>query len=323
MDILNSTIGQGVGAGLGLLLGDINDRRQIRQQEKLQRMQIAGQKELGQFNQDLAYQMWLKTNYDAQRREMEKAGLNIGLMYKGAGAGGTTQGGSAGTVTGGQAPVGGGEVGMGMQLGLATALQKAQIENINADTEKKKVEAGKTAGIDTAVASTEMEALKQEIKNEEIRGRILTWEEQQKIIETNIADKNQYEAIHQMKINTKKLQAEMDTAVTQSKITKESADAIIKTAKMNNVEQGIRMALMKSNITKTEIETEEAKQKIKKMATEIMAMEVGLSFEARKTRVQEIATGWQFGDDATTKRNVEGTKTFVNIITDIIEAFTE
>ena len=47
-----------IGAGLGLLLQKGQDRRQIRQQEKLQALEIAGQKQLTDYNQKKALEMW-------------------------------------------------------------------------------------------------------------------------------------------------------------------------------------------------------------------------------------------------------------------------
>lgn len=127
------------GGIMGLALGGINDERQIRQQEKLQAMQIEGQKEMTEYQRQKQLQMWKDTNYAAQMGELKKAGLNPGLIYgMGGGGGSTTGGGAASGPSGGNAPTGGGEAqamaGMGLQMGLL----KAQKENIEADTANKK-----------------------------------------------------------------------------------------------------------------------------------------------------------------------------------------
>lgn len=181
-------IGKSVlGAGLGLITGQYNDSRQLRQQQRLQNMQVQGQKELGEYNRQLAMQMWEDTNYAAQVEQLRKAGLNIGLMYKGAGAGGTTQGASAGNVTGGQAPTGGGEIGMAMQMGMQMQLLKAQKENIEANTEKTKVDTVKTAGVDTQAvtqgiseSAKRIENLEQDLTNKKITEKQL-WQELQNL----------------------------------------------------------------------------------------------------------------------------------------------
>lgn len=159
--------GNAMNTGMGLLLEKHNDRRQLRQQKKLNDLQIAGNMELAKYSYDQQYELWNKTNYPAQVEQLKKAGLNPAMMYGMGGGGGTTTGsGGAGNVTGGQAPSGGGEV-MGMMHQGNLAMQLAQIENIKADTEKKKIEAEKTGGVDTknVIADTELKVLQQVIQN--------------------------------------------------------------------------------------------------------------------------------------------------------------
>lgn len=72
------------------------EKRQIRQQQKLQDMQVKGSKELSEFQKQQELEMWEKTNYAAQREQLEKAGLSVSMMYGGGGGGGaTTTGGGA------------------------------------------------------------------------------------------------------------------------------------------------------------------------------------------------------------------------------------
>ena len=96
MPILDEIAGAGVGTGLGLITGAINQNQTKKAQERQFRMQ----KELNIQAKDLALQQWKDTNYNAQRKELEKAGLNVGLMYGGSGGGGVT----ASTGSGGSAP---------------------------------------------------------------------------------------------------------------------------------------------------------------------------------------------------------------------------
>lgn len=154
--IAGEAAGAAVGAGMGLLLGGINDARQRRQQQKLQDMQITGQKEMMDYSQEKQLDMWNKTNYGAQMKHMKDAGLNPGLMYGMGGGGGSTTGSAAGSVAGATAAAGGGEIGMGMQL----ALMQAQKENIEADTANKKAGAENT-GVVTETGKVDL-ATKQE-----------------------------------------------------------------------------------------------------------------------------------------------------------------
>lgn len=136
---------QAVSGGLGILFAKENDRRQLKQQGKLLEQQIPFDKELMKYNQDLQYDMWNKTNYEAQKEHMKKAGLNPGLMYGMSGGGGVTTGSGGPTAHANAAPVGGGEILGMMQL----RAQQAEIELLRAQTEKTKTEKDKIAGADT------------------------------------------------------------------------------------------------------------------------------------------------------------------------------
>ena len=65
-----------IGTGMGLLLEGHNDRRQLRQQEKLQNLEIKCSKELTDYNAAKQLEMWKSTNYPALVEQMKLAGLN-------------------------------------------------------------------------------------------------------------------------------------------------------------------------------------------------------------------------------------------------------
>jgi len=154
-----------IGAGMGLLLQKSNDRRQIRQQQKLQDMEITGQKQMADYNQKKQMEMWENTGYGAQKEQMKKAGLNPGLMYGMGGGGGQTVDIAPGQVTGGHASGNSGEaMGMGM-MAAQMGLLKAQKENIEADT------ANKTA--DVPVKGATEKNLKADTENKYLQGEIL------------------------------------------------------------------------------------------------------------------------------------------------------
>lgn len=152
---------QGISGALGLLLGGINDRRQLRQQEKLQGLQIRGNKELTDYNFMKQMEMWKNTNYPAQMAMLKAAGLNPALMYEGGGQGGST-GITQGSITGANAPTGGGEIMQMMGMGLTRDLQLAQIENIKAQTDKTKAETGAVA---PGIEKTKQETLNLQTQN--------------------------------------------------------------------------------------------------------------------------------------------------------------
>ena len=155
-----------ISTGMGLLLQGHNDRRQLRQQKKLQDMQIEGQKEMTDYNTEASrkaqLQMWRDTNYGAQRDELKKAGMSVGLMYGGGGGGGATTGAGAtgGSVSGAMAPTGGNEI-MAMRMqSLNERMQEAQIEATKAQTAKTQVETEKIGGVDKAKTTEETRGIK-------------------------------------------------------------------------------------------------------------------------------------------------------------------
>jgi len=156
-----------VNTGFGLLLEGHNDRRQLKQQQKLGEQQLRFNKEQMQFGKDIDYQMWLKTNYPEQLKQMKLAGLSPGLMYGGSGAGGATTGGSSGGISGGQAPSGGNEI-MGLQL------VQAQKELLQAQTAKTIAEKNKTEGVDTQVGQAQAASLTQGVENQKAQQRLTT-----------------------------------------------------------------------------------------------------------------------------------------------------
>lgn len=162
-----------VGGIMGLALGGINDRRQLKQQEKLQKLEIQGQQQMVDYNTIKQLEMWKNTNYQAQMEELRKAGLNPAMIYGMSGGGATTTGQSTGNVTGSHAPTGGGEVIAMGQTMSQLGLMRAQRENIEAQTEllktqKPKTEAETTGilqGVENAKAQQKLTELQTEIGN--------------------------------------------------------------------------------------------------------------------------------------------------------------
>lgn len=187
-DFFSNGYGSGlIGGALGMIGGSIQYRRQkklmaqqyeyalgMAQQNQEYAKEMAGinqgyAKEMAGINQQHNKDMFDYTGYQAQVAQMKAAGLNPALMYGSAGSGGSTQGGAgvAGGAGAGSGSVGGtpsapdtgitAGIGMGLQLGLLDAQKK----NIEADTEKKRAEAGKEeATIDNLIALTQNEKAK-------------------------------------------------------------------------------------------------------------------------------------------------------------------
>lgn len=238
------------------------DKRQLRQQKKLMKLETANNKALANYNHGLALDMWDKTNYSAQRQQMEKAGINPGLMYGSAGSGGTTSGaGSAGMVDAGKAEPQ--SMGMGMQLGMQMQLMKAQKENIEADTANKQANTTKTGGVDTEETKGKIGKLAAETTNEALKGTLLKLDEKIKTVESNIAEKTEAFAIQEIWSSTEAAVAEARRNTAESKVAEGTANTQIEQIKRASIEQMLRIAGQKAGLNKTEVE-------IAKMAAEII-----------------------------------------------------
>lgn len=160
-NILANTVGGGitgvVGMGLDMLTDGWRKDRQLEQQRKLQELQIKGNKEMTEFVADLQakkqLELWEKTNLSAQRKEAEKAGLGIGLLYKGTGSGVTGGGVSGANVS--STTAGEGSNGMGLMAGLQAAALGAQTEVAKSQARVNNAKADNIEGVEKDNAKLE------------------------------------------------------------------------------------------------------------------------------------------------------------------------
>lgn len=260
-----------VGTGLGLATAGYNDRRQERLNRKLQAQQLDAAKQMAKYNQQMGLETWEKTGYGAQRRQLQDAGLNVGLMYGQAGGQGTTQTAPGQYPGGGANPVGN-EIGMGIQSALSMAMLKAQIENTQADTKLKETEAGKKAGVDTQQAEAETGLTLQKTENEKINNALLQYQEKIAQVETRIKQNTEENAVLAIKQANQQAQEDITAQRIQNKISRSSADEIIKQLNTASQEQALRIEAQKLGLIKTTAETQQVEQSIKKAITEINMM---------------------------------------------------
>lgn len=287
-DIALQFAGQAAGAGMGLLLGGLNDERQRRQQEKLQRLQIEGQKEMTDYNYSKQLQMWKETNYKAQVDELNKAGLNTALMYGMGGGGGTTTGSGSGNVTGGTAPQGGGEIqtmaGMGMQLQTQAAqidLLKAQAENLRADT-------GKKTGVDTEKTAMETEKLFQEWQNLKQTHTLQELEATMKNIENFEKQTSQGNRLNFIEYQTKKALHDYKLVANENAISDATVQDHIKQIKAEAIGAVLKNSLTRSQTDKTRSDITVNEQLIRKWSTELMQGWDKMSQTNRDLMIKEL-----------------------------------
>lgn len=216
-------IGSIVGGGLGLLGGLFkrnnngfkNQQRLMQQAWEYEKEGMGLQYNYGQQAADAEYrrnlQMWKDTNFGAQRDEMEKAGLSVGLMYgNGGGQAASTAGGTATQPNAPKTnPV---EVGLQQQaLGLQLKQIEAQNKLASAETAKTLAEANKIAGVDT-------EGQNLENKWQEIENRIQLSKENIAAANVTEANANAQKAVelwNQEMLNTKYLNETQEERVTK------------------------------------------------------------------------------------------------------------
>lgn len=142
MSIWNGAASAGIGAATGILsmIGQRErENRAMENQKELMGIQLGHQQRLNKQGADLQYEMWKKTNFPAQIKMLDEAGLSRGLFYGMSGAGGTTVGNQGGgNASGGNAPA---PQPMEIQNMLQAAATKSQIELQKAQAEKIKEEA--------------------------------------------------------------------------------------------------------------------------------------------------------------------------------------
>lgn len=190
---------------------DAADRRQVKQQQKLTDIAVNANKDTAKYSSDLQYDMWNKTNYEAQVKHAEAAGLNPAMLYGMGGAGGATTG-SASAGTQGAASAANAaqerqvELGMGMQL-AQTQLLAAQARKTEAETKNIEAETGKT-GVETETgklnldtAQKTQEATIQTIQEGAAKALAEAVQSQQKQVITEETMKDQIKSIQQEAIN--------------------------------------------------------------------------------------------------------------------------
>lgn len=253
--------GNFINQGMGLLFAGPQRKAQMKTAKQMQALQMQGEKEMTDFNMKKQLEMWEATGYGAQVDQMKRAGINPALLYGMGSGGGQTASVQGGNVSGQHAnepQIPGGNQGMGLMIGQM-GLLKAQEENIKADTELKKVDAAKKAGVDT-------EHVRAQIKELTLNNEFLekTMDDRVDIINSEMGKR----------INELTLQ---DGAIARERSTRE---ADIQKARAEAANALLTSQLIKAGVDEKKQNIEESKASVEKMAAEIAKWS------------EEIAQGW-------------------------------
>jgi hypothetical protein len=217
------------GAATGGLLGMIGAGSQQRRQKELMGVQFKNQKELNKQGSDLQYEMWQKTNYPAQMKMLEEAGLNPALMYGQSGGGGTT----AGSQSGGSAA--------GGQAAAMDISQAANLALIGAQTEKMKAETGEIKERTKSESGT-LENMLAELSADE--------RQQYRYMQTRIQDMS----FEKLASEATKISYEGAKSGRENDLLNKNFDNLVELNNMEIIKRGLEIKLGEENINKTKEE---------------------------------------------------------------------
>jgi hypothetical protein len=269
MGLAGQAIGAGAGYALGKKTGKDNDKRQLAMEGKLQNMQAQKNKEMALYNQQMGMKTWDETNYSAQRKQLEKAGLNAGLLYgMGGGSGGTYAQGNASGVGASSAPSGGGELmsGVGMGMGVSNMTTPAQLQLMQAQSTNTDVDSVKQSGVETDLVKARIAELKQMTTNEKVQESILRYEKRLAEIDLNVASRTYDEKVELIKNESESLIQEIRKQERENDMGTETFQAMKAQVITGVAEQQLKMDLMRAGI-----KVDEAT--VKKYAAEVIRLE--------------------------------------------------
>ena len=218
--------GMALGMASGVMQANIQDHYNQNNTDR----QVRAQKEMTDYNQASAMDMWNMTNYEAQRKHMENAGLNVGLMYGGHASGGTssTIGSPSGSVGAQQTTV---DTTKGMGMLLQSEAIKSQID-LNKATEgkaiaeTKEVEA-RTPTYEKGIQKTDAEIQEIATKlgvNVEMAKKIIAETEKTKTEIPNVIADTKVKEAEVPKIQADVKNINLDTNLKRAEINKITAD---------------------------------------------------------------------------------------------------
>lgn len=268
-------IGTAAGAGVAsnimdIAFGKVKQKQQLEGQKKALANQNAAQLE-----------MWEKTNYKAQREQLEKAGLNPGLLYGMSGGGGATTGsGSAMPDT---------TSGHGMDIAGAAqlALIQAQKENIEANTKKTLTETNKIGGVDTELTIVTIDQVR--AGTDKARQEAKT-EETKQALNGSMYELNKLEYDYNERTMDTRIEATTkatETIIQNLRVIKNAADISdatkntqIRQIAANLANSLVDMEVKRKGMEATDQNIAESKQRVVKMVADVIQGNIGLGIQA-------------------------------------------
>jgi hypothetical protein len=248
---------------VGGLMANTRRQQQYGDQVKLMGIQQGNQMALNRQMQEIQMENWEKTNYDAQRKQMEKAGLNTALMYGGSGGGGMiAQSGSGGSAASGNAPIpenGLGIMGIGLQQ---NAMAMQQMDNMKADAELKRAQANE---INTKLPGG--------LESQGLQNKGLGLSNESKELENQIKSRTLEDVIATVGANRNEAIGKAQSSMTQGNIDEATYKSQINEINSKAINEAFKLTLMKSdanlNNEKARAVSEELAQEWERLSIEL------------------------------------------------------
>lgn len=283
--------GNAINEAMGIAFQPIKNKQQAKQARKLQDIQLEGEATRLQRNEALAMRMWENTGFKATKEQIERAGMNAGLLYgMGGGAGGTTAQApsSGGTATAETARASHGSEGMGIQL----ALIEAQRKNIEADTKQKEAETAKTSGVDTEKTKTETSSIAQGITNAVLQNEIMQYEKSLKEMENSVQRQTLVDRMEYIEYQTDQAKEALENARRENNINEQTKQDKIKQIQAQSIgavlANGLTRAQTDATTTNTAMNVLKTNAEIEKMAQEIAQGWKELNIKEKMMKVDNI-----------------------------------
>lgn len=272
---IGTAAGAIVGGALGLFSGNSGkkDKKLMKQAWEYEKegmgLQYQYNNQMAEANQERNKELWDYTNFEAQRKHLEQAGLSVGLMYGNGGAMGASTSGGQGS--GVQKPGNPTEAEIQSKaLGIQMQQIQSQTALNTASATKQIAEAEKIRGVDTDAAKASINNIIAQTNNEEAKNGLIYAQKRAAEIEADLNNAN----IEEIGWNIKNIEKNLnmiDENITAAKINNEIAEATkanqIEMAQLN-VLNAMKDAILKENQSK-------------------------LTEEQAKAIVAQIAQGWK------------------------------
>lgn len=291
-------IGTAAGAIAGGILGLFSGGDSNKKDKKLMQQAWEYEKEgmglqyqynnqMAEANQERNKELWDYTNFEAQRKHLEQAGLSVGLMYGNGGAMNASTSGGQGS--GVQKPGNPTETAIQSKaLGIQLQQMQSQTALNAASAAKQMAEAEKIKGVDTDAVKASINNIIAQTNNEEAKNGLIYAQKRATEIEADLNNAN----IEEIGWNIKNIEKNLnmiDENITAAKINNEVAEA----TKANQIEMAQLNVLnaMKDAILK-ESQSKLTEEQAKAIVAQIAQGWEGLNIQKGGQTLQKTIAEW-------------------------------